>query len=201
MPEIKSIVPHQHKINRHRRCELLGQQSKVLWFTGLSGSGKSTIAGRVEETLYERGFTTYLLDGDNMRTGLNSDLGFTEKDRRENIRRIGEVAKLFIDSGVIVIAALISPLKTDRKMVRDMVGNDEFIEIFINCPLEVCEERDTKGLYKKARNGEIKDFTGVSSPFEPPVKPEIEIFSNEMSAKSAADRIVKLVLPKFELEE
>lgn len=184
----------------HDRRELLAQNSKIIWFTGLSGSGKSTIAGRVEEMLNERGFLTYLLDGDNIRTGLNKNLGFNDEDRNENIRRIGEVSKLFIDAGVIVLTAFISPFKADRQLVRDLVAKGDFIEIFINCPLEICELRDPKGLYKKARAGEIKDFTGISSPFEIPHRAEIEIRSDQMGVEQAAEKIVKLIKPKIELD-
>ena len=196
----KNIVPHEHKISRHERMELLAQNSKIIWFTGLSGSGKSTIAGRVEEMLNERGFLTYLLDGDNIRTGLNKNLGFSAEDRNENIRRIGEVSKLFIDAGVIVLTAFISPFKADRQLVRDLVAKGDFIEVFINCPLEICELRDPKGLYKKARAGEIKDFTGISSPFEVPHRAEIEIRSDQMGVEQAAEKIVKLIKPKIELD-
>ncbi|CAN5588277.1 adenylyl-sulfate kinase [soil metagenome] len=196
----KNIVPHGHKITMHERRELLAQNSKIIWFTGLSGSGKSTIAGRVEELLNERGFLTYLLDGDNVRTGLNKNLGFSEGDRNENIRRIGEVSKLFVDAGVIVLAAFISPFRSDRQQVRELVAKGDFIEVFINCPLEVCELRDPKGLYKKARAGEIKDFTGVSSPFENPSLSEIEIRSDQMSVDQAAEKIVRLIKPKIEMD-
>ena len=196
----KNIVPHVHHITRRDRSELLAQNSKIIWFTGLSGSGKSTIAGRVEEMLNERGFLTYLLDGDNIRTGLNKNLGFSDEDRSENIRRIGEVSKLFVDAGVIVLAAFISPFKSDREMVRQLADKGDFIEVFVNCPQEICELRDPKGLYKKARAGEIKDFTGVDSPFEIPQKPEIEIRSDQMSVEQAAEKIVRLIKPKIELD-
>ncbi len=196
----KNIVPHEHKISRNDRMELLAQKSKIIWFTGLSGSGKSTIAGKVEEMLNERGFLTYLLDGDNIRTGLNKNLGFSDDDRNENIRRIGEVSRLFIDAGVIVLTAFISPFRADRQLVRDLVGKGDFIEVFINCPLEICELRDPKGLYKKARAGEIKDFTGISSPFEIPDRAEIEIRSDQMGVEQAAEKIIKLIKPKIELD-
>ncbi len=182
------------------RRELLAQNSKIIWFTGLSGSGKSTIAGRVEEMLNERGFLTYILDGDNIRNGLNKNLGFSDEDRTENIRRTGEVAKLFLDAGVIVIAAFISPFRSDRDMVRSLVSKGDFIEIFINCPLEICELRDPKGLYKKARAGEIKDFTGIDSPFEIPNRPDIEIRSDQMGVEQAAEKIIRLIKPKIELD-
>jgi adenylylsulfate kinase len=196
----KNIVPHTHAITKNDRRELLAQNSKILWFTGLSGSGKSTIAGRVEEMLNEKGFLTYLLDGDNIRNGLNSNLAFSDEDRSENIRRIGEVAKLFVDAGVVVLAAFISPFKKDRQFVRGRVDKGEFIEIFVNCPVEICEQRDPKGLYKKARAGEIKDFTGVNAPFEVPENPEIEIRSDQMDVEQAAEKIVRLIKPKIELD-
>jgi adenylylsulfate kinase len=179
---------------------LLGQNSKILWFTGLSGSGKSTIANKVEEILHDKGFTTYLLDGDNIRTGLNSDLKFSDADRKENIRRVGEVAKLFVDTGVIVLASFISPYRDDRHMVRQMVEKIEFLEIYVNCPIEICEERDAKGLYKKARAGEIKNFTGIDSDYEAPERPDMEIQSDKISANDAADKIVKYILKKLELD-
>jgi adenylylsulfate kinase len=195
----ENITLHQHSITKEHRSELLGQKPVILWFTGLPASGKSTIAGKVEELLHERGFATYLLDGDNIRTGLNKNLGFSDEDRNENIRRISEVAKLFVDAGVIVLAAFISPFISDRKKIREMVAKDEFIEIYINCPIEIAEQRDPKGLYKKARAGEIKDFTGINSPFEAPVNPEIEILSDCLMAKQAAEKIMKVILPKIEL--
>ena len=200
MTSEKNIVPHGHTITKSDRRELLAQNSRIIWFTGLSGSGKSTIADKVEEMLNERGFLTYLLDGDNIRTGLNKNLGFSDEDRSENIRRIGETAKLFVDAGVVVLAAFISPFKADRKMVRELVDKSEFIEVFVNCPQEICEQRDPKGLYKRARAGEIKNFTGVDSPFEIPDKPEIEILSNEMTPEQAAEKVVRLIKPKIELD-
>jgi adenylyl-sulfate kinase len=190
-----NLAFHKHTIVKAHRAELLGQTPIVLWFTGLSGSGKSTIAGLLEEMLNEQGFATYLLDGDNIRYGLNKDLGFTGEERKENIRRIGEVSKLFLDAGLIVLAAFISPFAEDRKMVRELVEEGEFMEIYVNCPIEVAEQRDTKSLYKKARAGELKDFTGIDSPYEAPTHPEIEIRSEEMSAEGAAQKILKKVLP------
>src|ERR1043165_3910827 len=190
-----NITPHKHKITKQQRAEMLGQTPIIVWFTGLSGSGKSTIAGLVEEHLHEQGFATYLLDGDNVRLGLNRDLGFTAEDRKENIRRIGEAAKLFLDAGMIVLCAFISPFAKDRNMLRMSVEKGEFVEIYINCPIEVAEQRDTKELYKKARAGDLKDFTGIDSPFEAPKKPEIEIESDRMSAEAAAQKILKKILP------
>ena len=163
----------------------------ILWMTGLSGSGKSTIANAVELQLKQKGFHTFLLDGDNIRHGLNKDLGFTEADRIENIRRIGEVSKLMTDAGLIVITAFISPFESERNMVREMVNAEEFIEIFIDTPLQIAEKRDVKGLYAKARAGQLKNFTGIDSPYERPPKPEITINTTELSVNEAADTIVK----------
>jgi adenylylsulfate kinase len=196
-----NITPHHHKITKQLRSELLGQKPMLLWFTGLSGSGKSTIAGKLEELLYEQGFATYLLDGDNIRHGLNKDLGFTNDDRTENIRRIGEVAKFFLDAGIIVLTAFISPFETDRNAVRSLVGKDEFVEIYVKCPIEVAEQRDTKGLYKKARAGELKDFTGIDSKYEEPSNPEIEIRSDETSTEVAAQFIFKKILKRVQPKE
>ncbi len=169
----KNIRWHHATVSRPDREKLNSHRSFILWFTGLSGAGKSTLAHRVEELLYLRGCRTYVFDGDNVRHGLCSDLGFGPADRHENIRRIGEMSKLFIDAGVIALTAFISPFRKDRDLVRSLVDEDDFIEIYCNTPLEICEQRDIKGLYEKARRGEIKDFTGISSPYEPPKNPEI----------------------------
>ncbi len=186
----KNIIHHPHKVTKKERSDIKKQRPCILWFTGLSGSGKSTIANAVESRLHNMGFHTYLLDGDNVRRRLNKDLGFSEKDRVENIRRIGEVAKLFVDSGLIVLTAFISPFQKDREQVRNMVEEGEFVEIFIDAPLEVCERRDPKGLYKKARAGEISDFTGISSPYEPPTKPEIHIRNDKISIEKCANMVI-----------
>lgn len=186
-----NIVWHKHSITKEDRAKKTGQKPCILWFTGLSGSGKSTIANTLEKMLYENGNLTYLLDGDNIRHGLNRDLGFDEASRKENIRRIGEVAKLFVDSGLIVLTAFISPFIKDREFVRNLVEEGEFIEIFIDTPLDVCEKRDPKGLYKKARNGEIKDFTGIHSPYEPPKSPEIHIINDKITPKEACEQIMQ----------
>jgi adenylylsulfate kinase len=164
MEETKIIIPHKGKIKKEDRQRQKGHKSAILWFTGLSGSGKSTLAHAVEERLFEMGVHTYVLDGDNIRTGLNKDLGFSAEDRKENIRRIGEVAKLFVDAGIMTLTAFISPYKQDRQFVRSLVKKGEFIEIYVKCPLEICERRDVKGLYKKARRGIIKNFTGIDDP-------------------------------------
>ena len=181
-------------ITKSHRAAALNQKPAIFWMTGLSGSGKSTIANAVERQLARKGFNTFLLDGDNIRHGLNKDLGFTEADRIENIRRIGEVSKLMTDAGLIVIAAFISPFESERNMVREMVEPGEFVEIFINTPLQIAETRDVKGLYAKARAGELKNFTGIDSPYENPLKPEITIKTEELSVEAAADLIVKYYL-------
>jgi adenylylsulfate kinase len=189
-----NIVWHKHRVTKEKRLLLTQQNPCILWFTGLSGSGKSTLAGMVEQQLYENGNFTYLLDGDNLRYGLNSDLGFDEVGRKENIRRIGEVAKLFVDSGLIVLTAFISPYVQERDFVRNLVKHGEFIEIFVDVPLTECEKRDPKGLYKKARSGEIKDFTGVSAPYEEPENPDIYIFNNNKSVEENAKIIINYLI-------
>ena len=189
-----NIVWHNQSITKEKRLTLLNQKPCILWFTGLSGSGKSTIANAVELELFKRGRKTYLLDGDNVRHGLNKDLGFSEQDRIENIRRIGEVAKLFVDSGLIVLTAFISPFKSDRQIARSLVKYDEFIEVFIDTPLEVCEQRDPKGLYKKARDGAIKNFTGISSPYEAPEDPQIHIKTDEHSIQECVDIVINYLI-------
>lgn len=177
-------------IKREDREILIGQKAKILWFTGLSGAGKSTIANLVEKKLNEAGKLTYLLDGDNIRQGLNSDLGFSLDDRKENMRRLKELSKLFLDAGFITINCFISPFNSDRKILRNTFS-DDFIEIFVDCPLEICEARDPKGLYKKARQGEIKEFTGISSPYEKPENPEIIINTNELTVEQCANIVIK----------
>ena len=167
-----------------------GQKPCVLWLTGLSGAGKSTIANLVERTLHARGFHTYLLDGDNVRHGLSRDLGFTDEDRVENIRRVAEVAKLMVDAGLIVLVSFISPFRAERQMARDLVEADEFLEIYVEAPLAVAEERDPKGLYKKARRGELKNFTGIDSPYEPPPRAELRIDTTAHSPASAAELVL-----------
>lgn len=190
-----NIYPIHHlTLDRVQRENLLNQKSKVLWFTGLSGSGKSTIAIALEKELYARGFHCYLLDGDNVRSGLCSNLSFTAEDRKENIRRISETSKLFVDAGVICINAFVSPTIEVRQMAKEIIGEDDFVEVFINTPLEVCEARDVKGLYKKARAGEIKNFTGIDAPYEAPVNPKIEIKTVEQSIKEACDKIIKFLI-------
>lgn len=172
-------------VDRAKRETLLDQKGVCLWFTGLSGSGKSTLARSVEQALYELGHLTYVLDGDNIRHGLNGDLGFSDEDRKENIRRIGEVGRLFVDAGLITLSAFISPFREDRLAVRNMLEKGQFIEVYVDCSLEICEQRDVKGLYAKARKNEIADFTGISSPYEAPDKPEIVVNTGEQSLEQS----------------
>jgi len=186
----EDLVFHPHQVQKSDRASLKQQRPCILWFTGLSGSGKSTIANAVESRLLEMHRHTYLLDGDNIRMGLNKGLTFSDEDRVENIRRIGEVAKLFVDAGLIVLTAFISPFQRERDMVRNFVEEGEFIEVFIDTPLEVCESRDPKGLYKKAREGKIPNFTGISSPYEPPQKPEIHICNDKTALEDVTKQII-----------
>lgn len=182
-------------ISRSVKQAFLGQRSKVVWMTGLSGSGKTTLAKYLERKLMDAGFFSKLLDGDNVRTGINSGLGFSEADRNENIRRIAEVSKLFLDGGVICINSFVSPTIAIRNMARDIIGSEDFVEVFIDTPLEECEKRDVKGLYAKARNGEIKDFTGISAPFEAPDAPAIHIETKNKSIKDCGDQLFEALLP------
>jgi adenylylsulfate kinase len=185
-----NITWHEANVVQKDREQLLNQKGCVIWFTGLSGSGKSTLALEVESQLYQRGHLTYVLDGDNIRHGLNKNLGFSPEDREENIRRIGEVAKLFNDAGVIAMTAFISPYRTDRDNARDLLDEGRFVEVFVDCPLEVCEARDTKGLYQKARAGEIKEFTGISAPYEEPVQPELTVNTSELTLEECTERVI-----------
>ncbi len=186
----QNIIWHPSVVTRIDRQKLNNHKSCVIWFTGLSGSGKSTIANELDAKLFAFGMRSYILDGDNIRHGLNKDLGFSSVDRHENIRRIGEVAKLFVMSGQIVMTAFISPFQQDRDKIRNLFEREEFIEVFINCPFEMCELRDPKGLYQKARNGEIKDFTGIDSPYEPPLYPELTINTAESTVSESVDIII-----------
>tara|TARA_R110002096_G_scaffold74101_1_gene175687 strand:- start:250840 stop:251445 length:606 start_codon:yes stop_codon:yes gene_type:complete len=190
MDKNQNIIPHDYQISRRQRNQSYGHNSLVIWFVGLSGSGKSSLANMVEKELFDRNLHTYILDGDNVRSGLNSDLDFSDESRKENIRRIAELANIMIDAGIITLSAFISPFAKDRESVKSIVGEDNFIEVFVDCPLEVCEERDVKGLYKKARNGEIKNFTGISSPFEKPINPDIHILSAEDSLEEGSRKII-----------
>ena len=185
-----NIVWHHGTVTRADREKLGGHRGCTIWLTGLSGSGKSTIAVDLEKRLFERGAHTYILDGDNIRHGLNKNVGFSPADRTENIRRIGEVAKLFTDAGVVAVTAFISPYRADRDQVRALMGQGDFIEIHVDCPVDICEGRDVKGLYKKARAGEIKEFTGISAPYEAPAKAELTIESHELSVEQSVAKIL-----------
>ena len=189
----ENIVFHNYNVTRELRNKSYQQSSFVLWFTGLSGSGKSTIANRVEQELFKKGLKTYTLDGDNIRSGINKGLGFTEDDRFENLRRIAEVAKLFVDAGIITIGAFVSPLEKDRGLIKNIVGENDFIEIFVDTSLEECERRDVKGLYKKARAGEIKNFTGIDAPYEAPKHPDILIETEKESIEEAVQKVITFV--------
>ncbi len=180
-------------LQRNDREQHLGQRSKVLWLTGLSGSGKSTIAQALERKLHNEGYFAQVLDGDNIRSGINNNLGFSLEDRKENIRRIAEIAKLYLHSGVITLNSFVSPTREIRAFAKDIIGAEDFVEIYINAPLEVCEARDVKGLYKKARNGEIKGFTGIDSPYEAPEQPALEIRTDQLSLEESVDRIYEFI--------
>lgn len=193
-----NLHKHEHRISKADRAALMGQTPLIIWLTGLSGSGKSTIAGLLEEALFQEGRKTYLLDGDNIRFGLNKDLGFSEGDRKENMRRIAEVAKLMMDAGLIVITAFISPFREERDLVRKLVGPGEFIEVFINTPLEECEKRDPKGLYKKVRAGELQHFTGIDSPYEAPVNPELNVQTIHQTPEESAKQILEYLQSRME---
>ncbi|HLP19535.1 MAG TPA: adenylyl-sulfate kinase [Chitinophagales bacterium] len=189
------IHPFNQLLPRESKEQLLGQHGLVLWFTGLSGSGKSTIAKGVEEQLHRDGYFAVVLDGDNVRTGINNNLGFSDEDRKENIRRIAEVAKLFVANGVVVICSFVSPTAEIREQARNIIGDADFREVFINTPIEECERRDVKGLYAKARNGEIKDFTGISAPFEAPVSPALEVLTQSKTIEQSVNEVVAFALP------
>lgn len=191
-PAGNNLVWHHATVTRGRREERNRHKGAILWFTGLSGAGKSTLAHAVEEELFQRGCQTFVLDGDNVRHGLCSDLGFSVADRHENVRRVGELAKLFADAGLIVLTAFISPLREDRARVRALAPND-FMEIYCRCPLEICEQRDVKGLYKKAREGKIPEFTGISSPYEIPETPELEIATDQLSLEESVASVIALL--------
>lgn len=190
MSKPHNIIWHDSSITKEDRRKQNNHSSFVLWFTGLSGSGKSTIANALAKELYDRNIRNYVLDGDNIRNGLNRDLSFSDEDRTENIRRISEVSKLFVDNGTVVLTAFISPFLQDREKAKEIVSEEEFIEIFVSCPLEECEKRDPKGLYGKARKGEIPDFTGIDSPYEEPVSPPLTIHTNEQSVTESVEVIL-----------
>lgn len=189
-PKATNIVWHPGNVTREDRQRITGHKGCTVWFTGLSGSGKSTIAVALEKALWDRGVRAYILDGDNVRHGLNSDLGFSPEDRTENIRRIGEVAKLFTDAGVVNLTAFISPYRSDRDRVRGIMGEGDFIEAYVDCPIEECERRDVKGLYAKARAGKIPEFTGISAPYEAPEKPEIVLETAKLSEDQSVAKVI-----------
>ncbi len=191
----ENIIPHKHEVQRQDRNLKSDHNSFVIWFTGLSGSGKSTLASSLESFLHQQGFNTYILDGDNIRKGLNSDLDFSDAGRKENIRRIAETSKLFVDAGVIVLTAFISPFEEDRELARALIGDNDFVEVYVECPIEVCEERDVKGLYGKARKGEIRNFTGIDSPFEEPETPEIKINTSKESFEDCMNKLKEKIEP------
>ena len=197
----ENIIPHNYQVTIDDRRKANNQNSFLMWFTGLSGSGKSTIANVVEQRLQEQGINTYTLDGDNIRKGINNDLSFSPEDRTENIRRIAEVANLMIDAGLVVLAAFVSPYKKDRDNIKKIVKDVNFVEIYINTSVEECERRDVKGLYKKARAGEIKNMTGISAPYEAPENPDIEINTEKETIEQAVDKILKHIKPKLKLEK
>ena len=190
----ENLYFHEHRVPRDLKEKRNGHKSRVIWFTGLSGSGKSTVANATEKLLHDMGLHTYILDGDNVRMGLNKDLGFSPQDRTENIRRITEVAKLFADAGSIVLTAFISPYREDRDNARTIIGDNDFIEIFISADLSVCELRDPKGLYKKARSGEIKGFTGIDAPYEEPINPELVVETDKYNIEDCAQIVVKYLI-------
>lgn len=195
-----NVVWHATQVSKRERNSRNNHKSTIIWFTGLSGSGKSTIACALEKRLHDMSTQTYILDGDNMRHGLNSDLGFSSEDRKENIRRIGEVARLFVDAGVIVLSSFISPFTQDRGLVRSLVEQDEFVEVYVKCPLDICEQRDPKGLYSRARKGEIKYFTGIDSPYEEPAHAEIVIDTSESSIDEAVEKILGYLVRRYYIE-
>ncbi|MFT7035658.1 MAG: adenylylsulfate kinase [Cyclobacteriaceae bacterium] len=195
----ENIIPHSHAISVSDRIKKLGYRPQLIWFVGLSGSGKSTIASALEEKLFADGLSTYILDGDNIRSGLNNDLDFSDDSRKENIRRIAEVSKLFVDAGTVVMTAFITPFAAERAKVKALIGEENYTEVFVNCPLEECEKRDVKGLYAKARRGEIKNFTGIDSPFEEPTNADINIPSHQMSVQDGVQKIYDLVKKKIKL--
>jgi adenylylsulfate kinase len=194
---VEHIYPIKTKVSKTSREALMQQRALLVWFTGLSGSGKSTLAVQLEAQLHERGFKTYLLDGDNIRAGLNKDLNFTDDGRIENIRRIGEVAKLMLDAGVVVLSAFISPFQSDRDQVRQIIGNDAYVEVFVDAPIELCEQRDVKGLYKKARAGEVRNFTGIDSPYEKPQHPDVVIKTGSLSVEESVGKLLSFIEPKL----
>jgi adenylylsulfate kinase len=196
----QNIYPVFNKLRKREAKEkILGQKARVIWFSGLSGAGKTTLARHLEERLSSMNYLIQVLDGDNIRSGINNNLSFSEEDRKENIRRISEVSKLFLDCGIITINSFISPTREIRHMAMDIIGREDFIEVFVNAPIEVCEDRDVKGLYARARKGEIKDFTGISSPFEEPVNADIEIRTDQITVEESIEKLVEFILPRIRL--
>ncbi|WP_417874247.1 adenylyl-sulfate kinase [Xanthomarina gelatinilytica] len=196
----ENIIPHSYQISIQDRRQANKHNSFLMWFTGLSGSGKSTIANVVEQELHKKGIKTYILDGDNIRKGINNDLSFSPEDRTENIRRIAETANLMVDAGLVVLAAFVSPYKKDRENIKSIVKDVNFVEIYVNTSLEECEKRDVKGLYKKARAGEIKNMTGISAPYEAPEDPDVEINTEQISVEQAVKQIIEYITPKLKLK-
>ena len=196
-----NLRPENFNITREQKEKLNGHKSFVVWLTGFSGSGKSTIANALEVSLFEKGIRSFCLDGDNTRLGINKDLGFSSADRTENIRRVAEMAKLLLESGTIVLTSFISPLISDREMAKSIIGDADFVEVFINCPLAICEQRDVKGLYAKARKGEIKDFTGIDSPFEAPLKADVELLTDKNSVQECVEIILKEIDRKLVISQ
>ena len=194
---MKNIIKHNYTVSKEERNKLNKHNSFLIWFTGLSGSGKSTLANALEKKLHQKGIRTYALDGDNIRNGINNDLTFSPEDRTENIRRIAEIANLFVEAGVVVMGAFVSPYKKDRESIEYVVGNSNFVEIFVNTSIEECEKRDVKGLYKKARAGEIKDFTGINAPYEAPDHPDLEIITDDLSIEESVEIIFKAINQKL----
>ncbi len=195
----KNIIKHNYNVTRDKRQTLNKHNSFLIWFTGLSGSGKSTLANALENKLHQEGISTYALDGDNIRKGINNDLTFSPEDRTENIRRIAEIANLFVDAGIVVLAAFVSPYKKDRKNIENIVEKDNFVEVFVNTSLEECEKRDVKGLYDKARKGEIKDFTGVNAPYEAPENPDVEVITDDKSIEESVALIYNEIKEKLKI--
>lgn len=196
----ENIIPHSYQISIQDRRQANNHNSFLMWFTGLSGSGKSTIANVVEQELHKKGIKTYILDGDNIRKGINNDLSFSPEDRTENIRRIAETANLMVDAGLVVLAAFVSPYKKDRENIKSIVKDVNFVEIYVNTSLEECEKRDVKGLYKKARAGEIQNMTGISAPYEAPEHPDVEIKTEHVSVEQAVQQIIEYITPKLKLK-